>query len=88
MNRRDFLSLGSIAVAGAVLRPRPTISTETDAQIIKDRAIHSLRIYPAIGLARVGGSEKFFLSPEIPGLPPSDEDNYKISDREDCICCQ
>ena len=77
MNRRDFLSLGSIAVAGAVLRPRPTISTETDAQIIKDRAIHSLRIYPAIGLARVGGSEKFFLSPEIPGLPPSDEDNYK-----------
>ena len=77
MNRREFLALSSITVAGALLQARPSISGRQDPRRVDDKKIHSLRIYPAIGLARVGGSTKSFLSPEIPGIPPFDNDNYK-----------
>jgi hypothetical protein len=30
-------------------------------------AIASCRIHPAIGIARVGGSEEFIIGPEVPG---------------------
>jgi hypothetical protein len=77
MNRREFLSLSTITVAGTLLQARPSISGERKSKRVDDQTIQSLRIYPAIGLARVGGSTKSFLSPEIPGIPPHDNDNYK-----------
>ena len=77
MNRRDFLALTSIGFASTILRPRPSISGETKRRKLLSSEIVSAKIYPAIGLCRVGGSNKWFLSPEVPGLPPQDEDNYK-----------
>lgn len=77
MDRREFLALSSITIAGTFLQARPSISGEHNPKRVGDKTIHSLRIYPAIGLARVGGSTKSFLSPEIPGIPPLDKDNYK-----------
>jgi hypothetical protein len=29
----------------------------------------SLRIHPAIGVARIGNSDQFFIGPELPGVP-------------------
>lgn len=81
MNRREFFALSSITIAGTLLQARPSISGEPNPKKrVDDKTIHSLRIYPAIGLARVGGSTKSFLSPEIPGIPPFDNDNYKEGD--------
>lgn len=77
MNRRKFIALSSITVAGALLQARPSISGEHETKRVDDQTIHSLRIYPALGLARVGGSTQSFLSPEIPGIPPYDNENYK-----------
>ena len=81
MNRREFFALSSITIAGTLLQARPSISGEPNPKKrVDDKTIHSLRIYPAIGLARVDGSTKSFLSPEIPGIPPFDNDNYKEGD--------
>ncbi len=42
------------------------------------QAIHSLSIYPAIGIARVGNSpDEYFLGPTIPGIPATDPDNFR-----------
>ena len=77
MNRRDFLALTSIGLASTILKPRPSISGESNSRKLSSTEIVSARIYPAIGLCRVGGSNKWFLSPEVPGLPPEDDENYK-----------
>ena len=76
LSRREFLTLSTGALAASALIPRPSIS-ETTNQISSTGNINSLRIFPAIGICRVGGSDKWFYAPEIPGLPPNDPDHYK-----------
>ena len=76
LNRREFITLSTGALAASTLIPRPSIS-ETNKKISSTGKINSLRIFPAIGICRVGGSQKWFFAPEIPGLPPYDRDHYK-----------
>ena len=40
-------------------------------------AITTLRIFPAIGVARLGNSSEFFIGPEIPGVRPVPAGGYK-----------
>lgn len=82
VKRRDFLAISGAAASTLALQPRPSISGTNSAVNPKQegksiREIKSVRIYPAIGLCRVGGSKKFFYAPEIPGMPPDDADFYK-----------
>ncbi len=79
MKRREVLALSVLGAAAAIAPSRPSLS-RNDRITNKTGAIASLRIYPAIGICRVGGSHKWFLSPEIPGLAPEDPDNYKDGD--------
>ncbi len=73
MKRRDFLAgagagaLGFpfVASCSRAAAPEPAPDGATIARVA---------IYPAIGISRVGGSAKFFLAPEVPGLPPQPED--------------
>src|SRR6266404_8420864 len=37
-----------------------------------------LRIYPAIGVARIGNSTDFFVGPETPGIPGNWDTNSKV----------
>ena len=76
LKRREFLSLSASTIAASVLIPRPSIS-KTDQPLSQSTDINSLRIFPAIGICRVGGSRQWFYAPEIPGLPPEDNDHYK-----------
>ena len=76
LKRREFLSLSASAIAATALIPRPSIS-KTDESSSPSNEITSLRIFPAIGICRVGGSRQWFYAPEIPGLPPEDNDHYK-----------
>lgn len=39
--------------------------------------IHSLSIYPPIGIARIGNSPSYFLASEVPGVPPTPAHGYK-----------
>jgi hypothetical protein len=39
--------------------------------------IARVAIYPAIGICRVGGSDQWFLAPEVPGLPPQPHGGFK-----------
>ena len=39
--------------------------------------IARVAVYPALGICRVGGSEQWFLAPEVPGLPPQPEGGFK-----------
>src|SRR5712692_3427439 len=44
----------------------------------------NLRIHPAIGVARVGNSQQFFVGPENPGVPANwDADNTKFKSFKD-----
>ena len=76
LSRREFLALSTGALAASALIPRPSIS-ETTNKTSSTGKINSLRIFPAIGICRVGGSDKWFYAPEIPGLPPNDPDHFK-----------
>ena len=76
LKRREFLSLSASAIAATALIPRPSLS-KTDESSSPSNEITSLRIFPAIGICRVGGSRQWFYAPEIPGLPPEDNDHYK-----------
>lgn len=78
MKRRDFLTMSATAIAASALQPRPSISaTKIKQSSGKLGEIKALRIYPAIGICRVGGSSKWFFAPEIPGMPAEDADDYK-----------
>lgn len=77
MKRRRFLLLSGAGLAGTLSWPRPSISQHIGVAADPSSAIHALRIYPAIGVSRNGGSDRWFLAPEIPGMPPDDDDHYK-----------
>ncbi|GGJ26856.1 LodA/GoxA family CTQ-dependent oxidase [Deinococcus roseus] len=42
--------------------------------------IHSVAIYPGIGIARVGNSDAYFLAPDLPGEIPSANGSFKDPD--------
>lgn len=78
MKRRNFLAISTAAIAKYALGPRPSISASDAPQGRRNlKQATSVRIDPAIGISRAGGSPKWFLAPEIPGIPASDPDHFK-----------
>ncbi|MFY0616968.1 CTQ-dependent glycine oxidase GoxA [Shimia sp.] len=76
-SRRQFLGMASSAalIAGAPWPARANIDpshayTSADA----GAAVAKVRIYPALGICRVGGADSWFYAPEVPGLPPMPAD--------------
>lgn len=47
-----------------------------------DQRIARLAIYPALGMSRVGNSDKWFYAPEIPGVPALRDGSYKDGDEK------
>ena len=71
-SRREFLAMASSAalIAGAPWPARANVSPQNTYQRAPDgAAVAKVRIYPALGISRVGGSPKWFYAPEVPGLP-------------------
>ncbi|MEO0510054.1 MAG: CTQ-dependent glycine oxidase GoxA [Verrucomicrobiota bacterium] len=78
--RRDFLSQSALTLAGLGLvgATRATVAAPEKAKLApKGAKIESIAIFPAIGLCRVGNSEKFFYAPEVPGVAPDPEGGFK-----------
>lgn len=79
-NRRRFLSMTSSAALMAAL-PWPARAAPSPLHLREaapaNSSIAKLRIYPAIGISRVGGSEKWYYAPEVPGLAPIAEGGFK-----------
>ena len=75
VKRRDFLAgAGAMALGGPLLH-RAAVAQGTGPGIAPaGTPVARIGIYPAIGISRVGGSEKWFYAPEVPGLPPAPED--------------
>jgi len=76
-SRRQFLGMASSAalIAGAPWPARANIDTSNVyAEAPAGAQVAKVRIYPALGICRVGGSPKWFYAPEVPGLPPKPED--------------
>ncbi|OWJ69227.1 hypothetical protein BWR60_01460 [Inquilinus limosus] len=83
MTRRDFLAG---AAAGALLAGCPWPAKAAVSATGAERAPNGaetakVRIYPAIGICRVGGSRQWFLAPEVPGLALQPEGGFKDGDR-------
>jgi len=79
MKRRDFLATaGGVAMMAAFpMAPKAAIAPTQQKKAPPGAKIHRLGIYPAIGICRVGGSDKYFLAPEVPGLPPQPKGGFK-----------
>ncbi|WP_366657594.1 CTQ-dependent glycine oxidase GoxA [Fodinicurvata sp. EGI_FJ10296] len=83
LRRRDFLAgAGAGAGAGAVAAAfpflaKPTIARASAGLAPEGAEVARLGIYPAIGISRVGGSPRWFLAPEVPGLPPQADGGFK-----------
>lgn len=78
--RRDFLSgIGVVGLAAALpWVPRAAIAAgPASAKAPAGARIARVAIYPAIGICRVGGSDQWFLAPEVPGLPPQPQGGFK-----------
>lgn len=80
-SRRQFLGMASSAalIAGAPWPARANINQQSAYGLAPSGAdVAKVRIYPALGICRVGGSDKWFYAPEVPGLPPMPDDgNFK-----------
>ncbi len=75
--RRDFLAgLTLLPIAGA-LTARAAFARDAGGSTPSDGTIVRLAIFPALGMSRVGNSPKWFLAPEIPGLPALRDGSYK-----------
>lgn len=74
--RRDFLAAtaGGLLTAGMPWLPRAAVAQTTTTPAPAGSTVAKVRIYPAIGICRVGSSEQHFLAPEVPGLPPQTDD--------------
>ncbi|WP_198154865.1 CTQ-dependent glycine oxidase GoxA [Oceanibaculum pacificum] len=78
--RRDFLAGASalgLGLAGLPLLPKAAVARVAREAAPAGAAIARLAIYPAIGICRVGGSQQWFLAPEVPGLPSRPEGGFK-----------
>jgi len=77
IKRRDFLA-GATALAAALpFLPKAAVAAASGERAPEGAAIARLGIYPAIGICRVGGSDKWFLAPEVPGVPPKPDGGFK-----------
>lgn len=80
-SRRQFLGMTASAalIAGAPWPARANVNTTNTYNLAPSgAAVAKVRIYPALGICRVGGSPKWFYAPEVPGLPPvPDDGNFK-----------
>ncbi|SMF20333.1 hypothetical protein SAMN06265365_104289 [Tistlia consotensis] len=78
--RRDFLAA---AAAGALLAGCPWLAKAAVSpaggreKAPEGAEIARVRVYPAIGICRVGGSPQWFLAPEVPGLAPEPNGGFK-----------
>lgn len=84
VSRRDFLSgvAAGALLAGFPWRPRPALAAPSLERAAEGAEIASVRVYPALGICRVGGSEEWFLAPEVPGVPPRPEGGFKDGTRK------
>ena len=76
-SRRQFLGMASSAalIAGAAWPARANINPQhAFASAPANAPVAKVRIYPAIGICRVGGADSWFYAPEVPGLPPRPQD--------------
>jgi hypothetical protein len=83
VTRRDFLATtvrSAASLACFPWIPKAAVAQTSTEAAPRGASIAKVRIYPAIGICRVGGSEEWFLAPEVPGLPPSPEGGYKDGD--------
>jgi len=75
--RRDFLAgLTLLPLAGS-LTARAAFARDAGGSVPSDGTIVRLAIFPALGMSRVGNSPKWFLAPEIPGMPALRDGSYK-----------
>jgi hypothetical protein len=84
LKRRDFLSgtASTLALAGFAFLPKPAIAQDSRVVRAPEGAVAAkVRIYPAIGICRVGGSPRWFLAPEVPRVPPKPNDGFKDGDQ-------
>lgn len=79
VTRRDFLATSTLTLAGLSLGvPRATVAAPEPAKRAPAGAtVKQAVIFPAIGICRVGNSEKFFFAPEVPGVPPNPKGGFK-----------
>jgi len=75
--RRDFLAGASALAAAFPLLPKSAVAAPLRPPAPAGAKVARLGIYPAIGICRVGGSAKWFLAPEVPGLAPTPEGGFK-----------
>lgn len=72
-SRREFLTMASSAalIAGAPWPAQANLASLDQMEPAPDDAlVAKVRIYPALGISRVGGAQSWFYAPEVPGLPP------------------
>ncbi|MDC9701250.1 MAG: CTQ-dependent glycine oxidase GoxA [Alphaproteobacteria bacterium] len=78
VTRRDFLYGASIVAMSFPFLAKSSVSLANVPEVApRNAAVARLAIYPAIGISRVGGSDKWYLSPEVPGSAKPPEGGYK-----------
>lgn len=85
VRRRDFLAgvagLSGLAALGLPFLPKLAVAATPENQAAPAGAsIARVGIYPALGISRVGGSQKWFYAPELPGVPAHPEGGFKDGD--------
>ena len=70
VRRRDFLAGAGALALGFPMLARAAVARTTGEVAPEGARVARVAIYPAIGISRVGGSPRWFLAPEVPGLPP------------------
>ncbi|ODT50693.1 MAG: hypothetical protein BGO80_06780 [Devosia sp. 63-57] len=82
MRRRDFLAgiagVTGMAAFGLPFVPKLAVAATPAIEAAPEgAAIARVGIYPALGISRVGGSQKWFYAPELPGVPANPEGGFK-----------
>jgi hypothetical protein len=88
--RRDLLAGAGVALVAMPWAARAAVARQGEAQAtpeaataaattIDPAAVARVAVFPALGICRVGNSPEWFLAPEVPGLPPVSDGEYKTS---------
>lgn len=77
--RRDFLATMSMGLAYTATfgLPLPALADSRFEPAPAGAAISKLAVFPPIGISRVGGSDAYFLTPEVPGRIPDPPGGFK-----------
>jgi hypothetical protein len=81
LRRRDFLAGAGALALGFPMLARAAVARTSGEVAPEGARVARVAIYPAIGISRVGGSPRWFLAPEVPGLPPMPEGGFKDGDQ-------